>query len=77
MLQIFVNGRITNLLQPHPGTIFSIEINTFGIPIPIPHNQVKPIAAWLYDLTQRTENAIIYNKVYIQKEDVTELHKKD
>ena len=69
MVQILVNMRLVQPLQPIEDPITSMVINSIG-QTPIPQEMTKPIAAWVYDLTQRTTGSIVFNGTIISKEDV-------
>lgn len=72
MLQILVNMKQIQLLQPIPDPIVSIVINTMG-PTHVQKGVQKAIAEWLYKLSQRVEKTIVYNGTIINKEDVKDV----
>ena len=71
MIQILINNKPVQLLQPPPNNVYSLEvINRTMFNTPIVHTLTKPIQEWLYTITQSVTNIIIYNNIIIQKEDV-------
>lgn len=70
VLEIKVNGLEIRLLEPVK-ELKSISINHIpGFPIPIDSTQMKPICAWLYELTQKATENILYNGTIISKDDI-------
>jgi len=69
MFEIIIDGKKVQVLQPVNG-IKSLVINHHrGIPIPIQTGMAKPVAGWLYTLTQEVE-FVEYNKILIPSHEV-------
>ena len=72
MVHILIDGKQTQLLKPITA-LTSLEIMVYPMPrMSIPTEMTKPVAAWVYDLSQRA-HSLMYNNVIIEKESVTEL----
>jgi len=69
MFEIIVNGKAIQLLQPIKDVKSLIINHIIGVPILINQHHKKPIAEWLYKLTQQVD-LIEYNGVLMPKEDI-------
>jgi len=71
ILELKVNGKVVEILQPiEKVDTMSIQ-HPPGWPIHINSQLTKPVSEWLYSLTQQVEGANIkYNGTYMTKEDV-------
>ena len=73
MVQIFVNKQPVQLMQPFSANeeIISIKVvNFLHSVVGVPAGSAKPIAKWLYDLTQRATGTIVYNDTIIDKDSI-------
>lgn len=69
--QILVNGYDIQLLQTVKDTIHSLEVYHLpGLRITLDPKMSKPIAEWLYNLTQKVKGLIEYNGILMYKEDI-------
>ena len=70
MFQILVNNQEVQLGQPCP-QVTSVKITIHpGLIMQVPKGQKELIAAWLYDITQRCENYIMYNGALMNPDQV-------
>lgn len=70
VFSIKVDGVPIKLLEPVQGFKSLTIVHLPGIPIGVATEQLRPICEWLYDLTQRASENVIYNETIISKDDI-------
>ena len=68
--ELLVNGKEIQLLAPVEKVESLVVNHQPGWPIAVNSEHSKPIAEWLYNITQRAKGMIEYNGVLMNKEDV-------
>lgn len=69
-LQILVNGTPVQLLQSIQEVKSLIITHIQGFPLQVKQGMAKPVAEWLYNLTQEVDGYIEYNGVLMPSEDI-------
>ena len=70
VLTIKTDGKKIQLLEPVTA-LKTISISHIpGFPLHIEKGLAKPVCEWLYDLTQKATENIVYNGTVMSKEDI-------
>ena len=73
MLQILVNGKPVQLLQPPPLVVTSLSVTAHSHPLQplrVRSDMGKPIVEWLYNIAQSVTHTITYNGTIISKDSI-------